>query len=107
MLTQLDPRVAARGLLEQLDATAERRSYVDLIPLFYAAELVQGLGHPGLGTTLERLTVSPIAPYLSMMDFVDLARRAFAADSPVPLDELERVVRAALADLVDGAALAS
>ena len=82
LLTQLDPRVAARGLLEQLDAVDGRRSYVDLIPLFYAAELLQGLGHPGLGATLERLTVSPVAPYLSMMDFVDLARRAFIGPQP-------------------------
>ena len=104
LLTQLDPRVAARGLLEQLDAVDGRRSYVDLIPLFYAAELLQGLGHPGLGATLERLTVSPVAPYLSMMDFVDLARRAFAARNPVPLGELERVVRAALAELAAGPA---
>jgi predicted ATPase/class 3 adenylate cyclase len=102
LLTQLDPRVAARGLLEQLDAIGSHRTYVDLIPLFYAAELLQGLGHDGLGPTLEHLTVSPIAPYLSMMDFVDLARRAFAASNPVPLGELERVVRRALADLVAG-----
>ena len=88
-------------MLEQLDAVDGRRSYVDLIPLFYAAELLQGLGHPGLGATLERLTVSPVAPYLSMMDFVDLARRAFAASNPVPLGELERVVRGALAELAD------
>ena len=47
LLTRLDPRVVARGLLEQLDAVDGRRSYVDLIPLFYAAELLQGLGHPG------------------------------------------------------------
>ncbi len=103
LLSQLDPRVAARGLLAQLDATGERRSYVDLIPLFYAAELLHGLGHEVLGTTLERLTVSPIAPYLSMMDFVDLARRAFAASNPVPLGDLERGVREALAELADGA----
>jgi hypothetical protein len=105
LLTQLDPRVAARGLLAQLDAVGDRRSYVDLIPLFYAAELLQGLGHAGLVATLERATVSPVAPYLSMMDFVDLARRAFAARDAVPLGELERVVRAALRELVDDASV--
>ena len=44
LLTRLDPGVAARGLLEQLDATPSRRSFVDLIPLFYAAALLDGLG---------------------------------------------------------------
>ena len=44
LLTRLDPSVAARGLLEQLDATPSRRSFVDLIPLFYAAALLDGLG---------------------------------------------------------------
>jgi hypothetical protein len=106
LLSQLDPRVAARGLLAQLDATGERRSYVDLIPLFYAAELLHGLGHEVLGATLERLTVSPVAPYLSMMDFVDLARRAFAAGNAVPLGELDRSVREALADVATGVRVA-
>ena len=45
LLTRLDPSVAAEALLEQLDATPSRRSFVDLIPLFYAAALLDGLGH--------------------------------------------------------------
>ena len=99
LLTRLDPAVAARGLLEQLDATPARRSFVDLIPLFYAAELLQGLGHRSFATKLETLAVSPTAPYLSMMDFVDLARRAFSAGTPRSLAELESAVRDALREL--------
>ena len=47
--------------------------------------------------------MSPIAPYLSMMDFVDLARRAASTSNPVSLGELESMVRSALADIVETA----
>jgi predicted ATPase len=104
LLTVLDPAVAARGLLTQLTAAGDRRSSIDLIPLFYAAKLLQGVGHPGLGETLQRVTVSPVAPYLSMMDFVDLARRAAAAEDSVPLRELEGIVHDGLVELVEGGA---
>ena len=103
LLTRLDPRVAAQGLLEQLDMTSSRRTFVDLIPVFYAAALLHRLGHPSARTALATLTVSPIAPYLSMMDFVDLARRAASSTNPVSLSELETMVRSALADIVETA----
>ncbi len=102
LLARLDPRVAALGLLEQIDATASRRSFVDLIPLSYAAALLQRVGHPTAATALATMAVSPIAPYLSMMDFVDLARRASSGTSPVSLDELHATVRAALVELAEG-----
>jgi predicted ATPase len=102
LLTRLDPAIAARGLLDQLDATRGRRTFVDLIPLFYGAELLHGLGHPSFATKVAPLTVSPAAPYLSMMDFVDVARRAFSAADPMSLDELESAVRSALEELSVG-----
>ena len=52
------------------------------------------------------MTVSPIAPYLSMMDFVDLARRAALTSNVRAVGELESTVRAALADIADAPALA-
>ena len=51
---------------------------------------------------LATLTVSPIAPYLSMMDFVDLARRTSSSHSAVSLEELESAVRTGLEDIVTG-----
>ena len=102
LLTRLDPGVAAQGLLEQLDATPSRRSFVDLIPLFYATALLHRLGHTSAGSALATVTVSPVAPYLSMMDFVDLARRAASTSNPVSLSELEATIRSALADVVTG-----
>jgi len=101
LLTRLDPGLAAQGLLEQLDTTSSRRNFVDLIPVFYAASLLHRLGHPAAGSALATLTVSPIAPYLSMMDFVDLARRAAVSNNPLSLNELESMVRSALADIVN------
>ena len=99
LVAQLDPAVAARGLLEQLDATATRRSFVDLIPLFYGATLLNRAGHPAADAALATVTVSAVAPYLSMMDVVDLARRAASVANPVSLVELEATVRVALAEL--------
>ena len=46
LLAQLDPRLAAQGLLEQLDPLPARRSFVDLIPLFYAVSVLERVGPP-------------------------------------------------------------
>ena len=48
------------------------------------------------------MTVSPIAPYLSMMDFVDLARRAASTSNLISLSELETLVRTALKEIAEG-----
>jgi hypothetical protein len=93
LLAKLDPEVAARALLEQLDATPHRRSFVDLIPLFYATAVVGGAGRGEAPATVASR---------SMMDFVDLARRA-AGTSSGSLDELEAEVRARLSEIVAGA----
>ena len=103
LLTRLDPSVAARGLLEQLDATPSRRSFVDLIPLFYAAALLDGLGNGSAGEALISVTSAPAAPQQSMMDFVDLARRAAVTSNLGSVGELEVTVRAALQDIVAAA----
>ena len=60
------------------------------------------LGHGSAGEVLASLTASPVAPHLSMMDFVDLARRAATTASRTSLGELEKMVRAALTEIVDG-----
>ncbi|MET0145138.1 MAG: adenylate/guanylate cyclase domain-containing protein [Ilumatobacteraceae bacterium] len=104
LLARLDPQVAARGLLAQLDGSPLRRSFVDLIPLFYAAELLHRLGHPAVERPLAQLTVSPVAPYLSMMDFIDLARRAFTTGDARSLGGLEVAVRDGLVQVAGAAA---
>ena len=48
------PQRGRAGLLEQFDATPSRRSFVDLIPLFYAAALLDGLGTGRPETALIR-----------------------------------------------------
>ncbi len=98
LLSRLDPSVAARGLLEQLDATPSRRSFIDLIPLFYAATLLDSLGDGSAGEALISVTSAPTAPQQSMMDFVDLARRAAMTSNLRSVGELEVTVRAALRD---------
>ena len=99
LLSRLDPSVAARGLLEQLDATPSRRSFIDLIPLFYAATLLDSLGDGSAGEALISVTSAPTAPQQSMMDFVDLARRAAMTSNLRSVGELEVTVRAALRDI--------
>jgi hypothetical protein len=105
LLAHLDPAVAAEGLLEQLDARPVRRSFVDLIPLFYATAVLDRVGHPSAAAAFATLGVSPVAsyvsmPYLSMMDCVDLARRAAATGTVVSLAELEAMVRTGLDDII-------
>ena len=51
---------------------------------------------------LVTLTVSSTARYLSMMDFVDLARRTSSSTDAVCLEELGSAVRAGLEDIVAG-----
>ncbi len=98
LLARLDPQVAARGLLDQLDATSSRSSFVDLIPLFYAATLVDGLGAGSAEALSITVTAAP-THHRSMMDFVDLARRAARDSGASSIAELERTVRAALSDI--------
>ena len=50
---------------------------------------------------LITVTSAPTTPHQSMMDFVDLARRAASASSPASIAELETTVRAALAEIAD------
>ena len=98
LLARLDPRVAATGLLEQLASAPTRRSFVDVIPLVYATAVLHRVGHPLAGSAAATLSVSSIAPYLSMMDFVALARDA-AANRLVSVADLESMIREALAEI--------
>jgi len=102
LLAQLDPRLAAQGLLEQLDPLPARRSFVDLIPLTYAVSVLERVGHPAAASATASLTVAPIASRLSMMESVDVARRASTARGPDSLRDLMGTVRAALAEIVAG-----
>ncbi|MEQ1786465.1 MAG: hypothetical protein ABL966_05385, partial [Acidimicrobiales bacterium] len=67
----------------------------------YATSLLHRLGHPAADAALATLTASPLTPYPSMMDVVDLARRASSSRHSLSLGELETVVRAALRDVVE------
>jgi hypothetical protein len=98
LLSRLDPRIAAEALLDQLATTPRRGSYVDVIPLFYGASILDRLGRvdvPDVGTVAAHRP----APSASMMDFVDEARRASTQGDAVALRELERTVRLGLTAL--------
>ena len=83
-----------------MDAKVQRRSFVDLIPLFYAAALLHRLDHPSAASSsFISTSVSPIEPSLSMTVCVDLARKA-AAGNLVSFVELEASVRAGLHDII-------
>lgn len=102
LLTRLDPAVAARGLLEQLDTAGPRRSFVDLVPVFYGVALLERVGHPAARPALATLPGPTVAPILSMMDFVGLARRTVEATGATSLPQLETIVRSALAEVARG-----
>lgn len=99
LLSRLDPCLASRGLLELLDAAPPRRSFVDLVPLSYAVEVLHRVGHPA-AATLVRFRPSSDRAHVSMMDFLEIAWRA-AVDGARPLAEARAVVRAALVDVAD------
>jgi hypothetical protein len=101
LLAGLDPRVAAQGLLDQLDAVPSRRTAVDLIPLSYARSLLVRVGHPAAAAPVGPVP-APAAPHLSMMDVVEQARQMAARCSPATVREVEVVVRTALVEIADG-----
>jgi predicted ATPase len=105
LLTRLNPQSAARGLLQQLDDTATRRTFVDFVPLFYGAALLHRVGHPVGATALTTLMSSSLTPYLSMMGFVEVALDASVTGSQCSLDELEVAMRAALTEVATGDAI--
>ncbi len=103
LLAGLDPRVAAQGLLDQLDAVPGRRSSVDLIPLSYARMLLARVGHPAAARPgVPGPAVGASHP--SMMDVVEQARQMAARIDPSELRRLEVDVRTALVDIATGAA---
>jgi hypothetical protein len=95
LLSQLAPEVAARGFLEQLDALPARRSFVDLIPLVSAVEFLRRAGRRVPHGPMTHPSAEP-SRSVSMMDFVDLARRASQLGSPRGVARLEAAVRAEL-----------
>ncbi len=101
LLSRLDPRVAAEALLDQLTETPRRGSYVDVIPVFYGAALLDRLGCaddvPAVGTVAAHRPAPSASA--SMMDFVDEARRATGQGDAIALRELERTVRRGLTAL--------
>ena len=86
-------------MLEQLAATPTRRSYVDMIPLFYGAALLEHLGHPAPALAFGTVAAHRPAGAGSMMDFVDQARRASSSADAVSLRALEATVRRGLAEV--------
>ena len=100
-LTRLTLPGSASRLLSRLDpgrrrgaARAARRaprggSFVDLVPLFYGAALLERLGHRADAPALAHRRRAPPAPPASMMDFVDQARRASGCGDAVVAAELE------------------
>lgn len=99
LLAGLDPRVAATGLLDQLDAFPSRQNFVDLIPLAYAGALLDRVDHPAAVGALASVEVAPGPPQLSMMDFVEHARVMASHSSPEVIRQLEATVRHALGEI--------
>ena len=102
LLSGLDPAVAAKALLEQMDGRPPRGSFVDLVPLFYGAALLSRVGQAADLPVLSHVAPQPLAPTLSMMDIVDLARRASSSDDAGSILEFETTVRRRLVAMADG-----
>lgn len=102
LLSSLDPKVAALGLLEQLDAVPSRQTFVDFIPLCYAADVLQRVGHPAADGTVASVAMSSSVTRPTMMEVVALARRASSTSTLIALTQIESTVRSALIDIAAG-----
>ncbi|HYN34707.1 MAG TPA: hypothetical protein VES40_18940, partial [Ilumatobacteraceae bacterium] len=98
LLANLDAQTAARELLDRFDVAPSTKSFIDLVPVFYATTLLDRVGHPAASATLATLSRSPVEPYLSMMDALEYATQISTSDN-LSLFDLESTVRAALADV--------
>ena len=97
LVSRFDPAVAAAELLAQIEGAAGRRSFLDLIPVLYAVELLGRVGRPVPAGAEWLLEVAPRLPKLSMMQSADLARSIAATSSQVSIGELVGHVCAELA----------
>jgi predicted ATPase/class 3 adenylate cyclase len=88
LTARIDVRSAAADLLERLSGETHPSTYVDLIPAFYATELLHRIGHPLAGTAWATLAGSPIASYLTLRNFDAVAADAARQFEPVALDTL-------------------
>jgi predicted ATPase/class 3 adenylate cyclase len=101
LMTRMDTASAACHLLERLDAVQHPSSYVDLIPAFYATELLHRLGNPLAGPALATLAASPIASFLALKNFDGIACDAAARFAPIAVPDLIRQLREELSVLAD------
>jgi hypothetical protein len=102
LLSRLDPPVAARALLDQIDTTSRPGTFAHLIPLVYGAVVLDRCGRRPAIVPIELAGGGrPLSASVSMMDVVDMARRAAEMGRPVDLRQFEADVRAGLEDLVD------
>jgi predicted ATPase/class 3 adenylate cyclase len=99
LLTTIDPRLAAEHLLQQLGSMDGFATFVELIPVFYAAVLLHRVDHPAAGPALATLDASPVSSFVSHLAYGDVADAASERYEPVPLDELVDLVRAGLEDV--------
>lgn len=106
LLSRLDPPVAARALLDQIDTSARPGTFAHMIPLVYGAVVLDRCGHrpAGIGGDLTS-GGRPLSASVSMMDVVDLARRVSAAGGPVDLRRFELDVRSGLEELSEAPAM--
>jgi hypothetical protein len=99
LTSRIDVGSAAADLLARLSGEQHPSTYVDLIPAFYATELLHRLGRPLAGTALATLAASPVASYLGMRGFTEIAVRATQYFEPVSLDTLTELLREELQTL--------
>ncbi len=101
LVSRFDPAVGASELLAQIESGAGRRTFLGLIPVLYALELLGKIGRPMPPGAELLLAAAPRLPKLSMMQSADLARAIAETSSQVSIRELTAYVRAELAAVAD------
>ena len=98
LLANLDAQTAAQELLDHFDVAPSRSRSSTSCRCSTPLTLLDRVGHPAASATLATLSVSPVEPYLSMMDALEYATQ-ISTSGNLSLLDLESTVRAALADV--------
>ena len=98
-MARIDAGLGAAYLLDRIDGQGAPACYLDMIPVAYAAALLDRVGHSTGRVALATLAASPYGTYLARLDLDARGRAALAEHAPVDWRELMAAVCAALADV--------
>ena len=99
LMASIDPASGAAYLLERIAESDGPVAFLDVVPVTYAAAMLDRIGHPAAAPVLASLAASPYGTYLARIELDRRARAALLEWSPLGWCELMDLVRASLGEL--------